>query len=89
MGQVWPAQNLQDIPGTIVQGRWDVVTPVVTAWHLHQRWPDNTLRIVPEAGHASSDPDLRQPLIKPLDDRADRADRAEKMMNEAEISNSI
>ena len=82
MGQVWPAQNLQDIPGTIVQGRWDVVT----AWHLHQRWPDNTLRIVPEAGHASSDPDLRQPLIKPLDDRADRA---EKMMNEAEISNSI
>ena len=55
-GQVWPAQNLQGIPGTIVEGQWDVVTPVVTAWQLHQSWPGSTLRIAPEGGHASSDP---------------------------------
>ena len=63
-----------------------MLTPVVTAWPLHQRRIGSTLQIVPEAGDASSDPALRQPLIKPLDDRADRA---EMMMNEAEISNSI
>ena len=79
-GQVWPTQNLHGIPCTIVQGQWDVVTPMVTAWQLHQSWPGSTLRIVPEAGHASSDPALRQALIQALDEMADMT------TNEAELS---
>ena len=67
-GHVWPAQGLHGIPGTIVQGQWDVVTPLATAWQLHQSWPGSTLCIVPEAGHASSDPALRLALIQALDD---------------------
>ena len=67
-GQVWPAQGLHGIPGTIVQGQWDVVTPSATAWQLHKSWPGSTLCIVPEAGHASSDPALRLALIQALDD---------------------
>lgn len=79
-GKVWPAQGLQGIPGTIVQGQWDVVTPMATAWQLHRSWPGSTLRIVPEAGHASSDPALRQALIQTLDEMADMT------ANEAELS---
>ena len=67
-GQVWPPQGLQGIPGTIVQGQWDVVTPSATAYRLHQYWPGSELRIVAEAGHASSDPALRQALVRVLDD---------------------
>jgi proline iminopeptidase len=71
---------LHGIPGTIVQGQWDVVTPVVTAWQLHQSWPGSTLRIVPEAGHASSDMALRLALIQALDEMA------EMTINNVELS---
>jgi proline iminopeptidase len=50
------AHRLQGIPGVIVQGRYDVVTPAVTAWDLHRAWPQSILQIVPDAGHASSEP---------------------------------
>lgn len=79
-GKVWPAQNLHGIPCTIVQGQWDVVTPIATAWQLHKNWPSSTLRIVPEAGHASSDPALRQALIQALDEMADMT------INDVELS---
>lgn len=89
-GQLWPAQNLQGFRGTNVQDHWDVVTPAVTAWQLRQGWPNSTLRNVPEAGPASSDPALRQALIKSVIKALPvRADRAEMTMNEAEISNFI
>jgi proline iminopeptidase len=51
----------------VVQGRFDVVTPMATAWALHQAWPGSELRIVHNAGHSSSDPALQQALVETLD----------------------
>jgi proline iminopeptidase len=49
------AHRLRDIPGVIVQGRYDVATPAVTAYELHQAWPASELQMVPVAGHAKDD----------------------------------
>lgn len=43
---------IRDIPAVIVQGRYDVVCPVRSAWDLHRAWPQADLRIVPDAGHS-------------------------------------
>lgn len=43
---------IRDIPAVIVQGRYDVVCPVRSAWDLHRAWPEADLRIVPDAGHS-------------------------------------
>ena len=61
------AMLLRDIPGVIVQGRYDAVTPPITAWELHRAWPRSTLHIVPDAGHASSDPGVERELIAATD----------------------
>ena len=50
------AGRLKGIPGVIVHGRYDVVTPLANAWDLHKAWPDAQLRIVPDAGHAMTEP---------------------------------
>jgi proline iminopeptidase len=68
--QMWPVDYLQGIPGIIVQGQFDMVTPAQTAWRLHQAWPGSALRIVHEAGHASNDPALGQALVAALDELA-------------------
>jgi proline iminopeptidase len=61
------AARLRDIPGTIVQGRYDVVTPAVTAWDLHKAWPDARFHLVDNAGHASSEPGILHHLIEATD----------------------
>ena len=50
------AHLLQDIPGVIVHGRYDAVTPLKSAWELAKAWPKCELKIVPDAGHAMSEP---------------------------------
>ena len=49
---------IREIPTALIQGRYDVVTPVRTAWRLKQLWPQLELNIVPDAGHASSEPGI-------------------------------
>lgn len=61
------ANRLVNIPGVIIQGRYDAVTPPTTAWELHQVWLGSQLQIVPDAGHASSDPGLLRELITATD----------------------
>jgi proline iminopeptidase len=61
------AARLNGIPGTIVQGRYDVVTPAATAWALHKAWRGSVLHIVPDAGHASSEPGILDRLIRATD----------------------
>ena len=58
---------LGDLPGIIVQGRYDVVTPAATAWALHQAWPGSRLEIVPAAGHATGEPGITQALVGATD----------------------
>ncbi len=57
------ADRLREIPGVIVHGRYDVVTPLKTAWELKARWPGADLRIVPDAGHAMSEPGIIRELV--------------------------
>lgn len=45
--------KIRNIPAVIVQGRYDVVCPAVSAWELSRAWPEADLRIVPDAGHAA------------------------------------
>jgi len=46
--------RMRHIPCWIAQGRFDVVTPIASAWSLHRAWPEAKLDIVADAGHASS-----------------------------------
>ncbi|GAB4226392.1 MAG: prolyl aminopeptidase [Methyloligellaceae bacterium] len=57
------APRLAGIPGVIVHGRYDVVTPLKSAWELSKRWPEAELRIVPDAGHAMTEPGIIHELV--------------------------
>ncbi|MGH8278751.1 MAG: prolyl aminopeptidase [Gammaproteobacteria bacterium] len=61
------AARLADIPGIIVQGRYDVVCPAVSAWRLHRAWPQARFVLVPDAGHAASEPSVCAALIEATD----------------------
>lgn len=57
------APSLAGIPGVIVHGRYDVVTPFRSAWDLHRAWPGSDLRLVPDAGHAMTEPGIVRELV--------------------------
>ncbi len=57
------ASRLNRIPGTIVHGRYDVVTPLKNAFDLKAVWPEADLRIVPAAGHAMTEPGIMAELV--------------------------
>lgn len=61
------ASRLRGIPGTIVQGRYDMVCPPRTAWELHRAWPQANLRMIEGAGHAWSEPKTLDELIGATD----------------------
>jgi proline iminopeptidase len=56
-------KRIRKIPGVIVQGRYDVVCPMVSAWDLHRAWPEAELTVVPDAGHSMTEPGTRSALI--------------------------
>ena len=56
-----------DIPGTIVQGRYDVVCPPITAWDLAKHWPRAELQIVEDSGHSFAEPGTLHRLILATD----------------------
>ncbi len=57
-------EKLQNIPGRIVHGRYDVVTPLSSAWNLKKAWPAAQLDIVSNAGHSSLEPGIVDKLIR-------------------------
>lgn len=61
------AHRLRDIPTVIVQGRYDMCTPMMTAWDLHRAWPEADLRIIDDAGHAFDEPGILDALISATD----------------------
>jgi proline iminopeptidase len=66
----WLLENvgrIRKIPAVIVQGRYDVVCPVKSAWDLHRAWPEAELQIVPDAGHAASEPGIQARLVEAAD----------------------
>jgi proline iminopeptidase len=62
------ASRLEEVPGIIVHGRYDVVCPIDQAWALHRAWPGSRLDIVPEAGHAATEPGIVDALVRATDE---------------------
>lgn len=60
------AHRLRGIPGVIVQGRYDVVCPVITAHELAREWPEAQYVLVPDAGHSVWEPGIRRELMAAL-----------------------
>ncbi|MEA5159376.1 prolyl aminopeptidase [Cereibacter johrii] len=59
--------RIEHIPAVIVQGRYDMICPPVSAWKLAQGWEKADLRIVPFAGHALSEPGISAELVRVMD----------------------
>jgi proline iminopeptidase len=63
--------RIRHIPTVIVQGRYDIVCPMVTAWQLHKAFPEAEFIIVPDAGHSMTEIGIRSALIQAGDNFAD------------------
>lgn len=63
--------KIKNIPGIIVHGRYDIVCSLDNAWTLHQAWPNSQLKIVRDAGHASSEPGIIDALVHSTREFAD------------------
>lgn len=63
--------RIRHIPAVIVQGRYDVVCPMKSAWDLHRAWPEADLRIVADAGHSAFEAGNIHELISATDRFAD------------------
>lgn len=59
--------KIRHIPATIVQGRYDVVCPMRSAWDLHRAWPEAELVIIGDAGHNSREPGTARALVAATD----------------------
>ncbi len=62
--------KIRNIPGVIVQGRYDMVCPARSAFDLHAAWPESKLIVVPDAGHSAFEPGIRSALIQASDELA-------------------
>jgi proline iminopeptidase len=59
--------KIRHIPTTIVQGRYDIVCPMMSAWELHGSWPEAELKIIPDAGHSVREPGILDALVAATD----------------------
>ena len=64
--------RVRHIPAVIIQGRYDVVTPMSTAWDLHKAWPEADFKIILDAGHAASEPGIVDALVRATNKFASR-----------------
>ncbi|MGB8183091.1 MAG: prolyl aminopeptidase [Stellaceae bacterium] len=55
--------RIREVPAVIVQGRYDMVCPVVSADELHRAWPEAQYVVVPDAGHSAMEPGIRAELV--------------------------
>ena len=56
-------EKVRHLPAVIVQGRYDMVCPAVSAWDLHAAWPGSRLTIVPASGHSADEPGIVSALV--------------------------
>lgn len=59
--------RIEHLPAVIVQGRYDMICPPVSAWRLAQGWARADLRLVDMAGHALSEPGISAGLVRVMD----------------------
>lgn len=58
---------IREIPGVIIQGRYDLTCPMTSAWELHQAWPEANFRVIPVAGHSWREVGIVQETILATD----------------------
>jgi proline iminopeptidase len=58
------AGTLGDIPGLLINGRFDFQSPIESAWELHRAWPRAELVIVDDAGHDAGHPSITHELVR-------------------------
>jgi proline iminopeptidase len=63
--------RISHIPGAIVQGRYDMICPPVSAWKINELWPAGELRMIRNAGHAQSEPGISAELVRVMDEIAE------------------
>ena len=66
----WILENvdkIRHIPSVIVQGRYDVVCPMVSAWDLHKAFPEADFEIVQDAGHSMTEEGIAAKLVEYTD----------------------
>ena len=56
-------QRIAHLPAVIVQGRYDVICPPLSAWRLHQAWPGARLRMIPDGGHGALETGIARALV--------------------------
>ena len=61
-------KKLKDVPTVIIQGRYDMVCPPITAYELYQNMPHAKFVMVPDAGHSASEPSMTHELVKATND---------------------
>jgi len=59
--------KVRHLPGAIVQGRYDVVCPMMSAWELHRAWPEAELKITPDSGHSMMEAGNLSALVEATD----------------------
>ena len=59
--------RIAHISGVIVQGRYDMICPPMSAYRLHRAWPRSDLKIIGRAGHALSEPGISAELVRIMD----------------------
>lgn len=62
-------ERIRHIPCAIVQGKYDLLCPPLTAAELHEAWPESTLQIIDDAGHSAFEPGIRAALVHIMDGR--------------------
>jgi len=62
-------ERIRHIPCAIVQGKYDLLCPPITAVALHRAWPESTLQIIEDAGHSAFEPGIRAALVAIMDGR--------------------
>ena len=59
--------KIRHLPAVIVQGRYDVVCPMMSAWELHRAWPEADFHVIPDAGHSATEPGIISALVDATD----------------------
>jgi len=60
--------RIRHLPAVIVQGRYDVICPPVSAYRLHQAWPEAAYHVIGDAGHAAMEPGIASALVQATED---------------------
>ncbi|GAB2860367.1 prolyl aminopeptidase [Pseudoduganella ginsengisoli] len=55
--------RIAHLPAVIVQGRYDVICPPVSAWRLHQAWKGSVMKMIPDAGHGAMETGITRALV--------------------------